>query len=1046
MKPLRLFTCLALLLSPSLQAFAQSTSATLSGLVVDISARAIPDAEIEILNESTGVRYPSRTNFDGLYGLSILPPGQYRVQVSKQGFKTTLKPGIVLNVQSALVLNFTLPVGAASETVTVSAGSTSINTSNAAVGTVIDHQFVDNMPLNGRSLQSLLSLVPGVVQTPIPYGSSSGNSGEFSVNGQRTEANYYTVDGVSGAVGAGSNGSDTAGASGLLPAQTALGTTQTLSSADDLSEFRINTSTYSAEYGRTPGGQVALETRSGTDELHGTLFDYFRNDALDANNWFNDHTSPITDKTEERQNDFGGTVGGPLYLPRLYDGRRHTFFFYSYEGLRLRLPTPATTTEVPDASLRQLAPAGLLPVISAFPVANQGEVPDVPGLAYFTSAYSLPAGLNSNSIRFDHTRGTRYHMFGRYSDTSSQSTGRSTADLAQLSPQDLVTRSATAGLTTTFRTNHVNDLRFNYTWYELNEQDRIDSLGGAAPASLQTFLPGAPRYSQFAGFLFFGTNPAIDMTTQQIGQTQTNLIDSEVADLGRHSLKFGVDYRRLELTEKFNQILGELLYFAESSVENNAADFASSSTSGFVPDEPIFQNFSAFVEDEWKLNARTTLSLGLRWDLNPAPTNGNGRTPPVLGETSDLATAGIAPAGTPEWNTDYHGIAPRLGLATVLRPQDGWETVLRAGAGQFFDTGTTLGAVGFTLLGFGSTVDYFGLSLPFDASFYNLPPASTAAPFNQTAVAYQRDLKLPYALDWNLALEQGLGTSRTFTVGYVASVGRRLVDGFFENPSAINPAFSEGNGLYLIQNGSWSSYHSLQAQFQQHLAHGFQLLASTTWSHSIDNRSTNFISYQPLLKGDSDFDVRENFQAAATYDLPRIERGRAAHLVADGWALDLRGFSRTAAPVDIQGAAYVASNGTEQYARPNLVPGEPFYLYGNRSVIPGGRSINFAAFQAVKGAGGDAPRNFLRGFGANEVDLALRRQFDAGDRVRIQFRAEAFNVLNHPDFGAIYNTLRSGPTLFGRAYNTLNIGLKNQNPLYEQGGPRSLQLALKVVF
>jgi carboxypeptidase family protein len=1045
LKTLRLFTCLAMLLSPSLCALAQSTSATLSGLVVDTSARAIPDAEIEILNEATGVRYPSRTNSDGIYTVTILPPGQYRVQVSRAGFKTILKPGVVLDVQSALVLNFTLPVGAASETVTVSAGSSMIDTSNAAVSTVIDHQFVDNMPLNGRSLQSLLSLVPGVVQTPIPYGSSSGNSGEFSVNGQRTEANYYTVDGVSAAVGAGSNGSDTAGASGLLPAQTALGTTQTLSSADGLSEFRINTSTYSAEYGRTPGGQVALETRSGTDEVHGTLFDYFRNDALDANNWFNDHTAPITAKTEERQNDFGGTFGGPLYLP-FYDGRRRTFFFYSYEGLRLRLPTPATSTEVPDASLRQLAAPGLQPVMASFPIANQGEVPGVPGLAYFTSAYSLPAGLNSSSIRLDHTRSTRYHMFGRYSDTSSSSTGRSTADLAQLSPQDLVTRSTTAGLTTTFHGSHVNDLRFNYTWYELNERDRIDGLGGATPSSLETFLPGAPRYSQFAAFLFFGTNPAIDMTAQQIGQTQINLIDSEVADLGRHSLKFGIDYRRLELTEKFNQILGELLYFAESSVQANAADFGSASTSGFVPDEPIFQNFSAFAEDEWKLNARSTLSFGLRWDLNPPPGNGNGRIPPVLAQVSDLATAGLAPAGTPEWNTDYFGFAPRIGFATSLRTDDGRETVLRAGAGEFFDTGTTLGALGFTLLGFGSTVDYSALSFPFDASFYNLPAASIAAPYNQTAVAYQRDLKLPYVLDWNLALEQGLGASRTFTLGYVASVGRRLVDGYFENPAAINPAFSERDGLYLIENSSWSSYHSLQAQFQQHLAHGLQVLASTTWSHSIDNRSTNFISYEPLLKGDSDFDVRENFQAAATYDLPSLARGRAAGLLANGWSFDLRGFSRTAAPVDIEGAAFVASNGTEQYARPNLVPGQPFYLHGNRSVLPGGRAINFAAFQAVKGAGGDAPRNFLRGFGASEVDLALRRQFQAGDRARIQFRAEAFNVLNHPDFGAIYNTLRSGPTLFGQAYNTLNIGLKNQNPLYEQGGPRSLQLALKVLF
>jgi Carboxypeptidase regulatory-like domain len=1029
-------------LSPS--AFAQSTNATLSGLVVDTSSRAIPDAEIEILNEATGVSYPSRTNTDGIYTVTILPAGQYRVQVSKQGFKTAIKPGIVLDVQSAVVLNFTLPIGATSETVTVSGGSSNIDTSDASVSTVIDHQFVDNMPMNGRSLQTLISLVPGVVQTPIPYGSSSGNSGEFSVNGQRTEANYYTVDGVSGTVGTGSNGSFTAGASGLLPAQTALGTTQSLASVDDLEEFRINTSTYSAEYGRTPGGQIALETRSGTDHLHGTVFDYFRNDALDANNWFNDNTSPITPKTEERQNDFGGTLGGPVDVPHLYDGRRHTFFFYSYEGLRLRIPTPSTTTEVPDASLRELAAPALLPFLDAFPDANQGEVDGAPGLAYFTAAYSLPAGLDSNSVRLDHTAGTRLHMFGRYSDTSSSSIARSSADLAQLSPVSFVTRSTTAGLTTTFRTNLVNDLRFNYTWYVLNEKDTIDSLGGATPSSIGTFLPQAPYYAQFAAFLFFGTNPAIDMTTQQIGQTQINLVDSQGIDIGRHSLKMGVDFRRLQLTEKSNQFLGAPLYFAESSVESNMADFATASTSGLVPDEPIFENFSAFMQDDWKLNPRVTLSLGLRWDLNPPPGNGNGRIPPVLDQISNLATAQLAPEGTPEWNTDYLGFAPRLGIATVLRTNNGWESVLRTGIGEFFDTGTTLGAVGFTQLGFGSIQFYYGLSFPFASSFYDLPAASTATPFNETVMAYQRDLKLPYTLDWNLSFEQGLGTSRSLTLGYVASVGRRLVNGLFENPSS--PAFSQGNGVFLIDNGSWSDYQSLQAQFRQRLAHGIQLLASTTWSHSIDDRSTNFISYQPLLKGDSDFDVRENFQVAATYDFPILKRSRATDVLANGWALDLRAFSRTAPPVDIYGSSYVASNGTEQYARPNLVAGEPFYVYGPHSQIPGGRKINFDAFQDVTGSLGDAPRNFLRAFGADQTDLALRRQFQVADQVKIQFRAEAFNVLNHPDFGSIYNTLNTGAALFGQAYNTLNIALKNQNPLYEQGGPRSLQLALKILF
>ena len=395
---------LLLILWTTTAVIAQSTNATISGLVLDPAGRVIPNADIKILNESTGVLYSGKTNETGIYTVSILPPGQYRLQVSKIGFKSLIKPGIVLNVQSAVALNFTLPLGATSETVTVDAGASLIDTTDAAVSTVVDRQFVENMPLNGRSLQSLISLAPGVVQTPLPYGSSAGDSGEFSVNGQRTEANYYTVDGVSANVGASANGTFGAGASGLLPSQSALGTTQSMVSIDALQEFRIDTSTYSAEYGRTPGGQISLQTRSGTNTLHGTLSNYFRNDALDANNWFNDHTIPVTAKTSERQNDFGGTVGGPVFLPRVYDGRQRTFFFYSYEGLRLTVPTAAITTEVPDSYLRQSTPPALNPIIDAFPVANGSEVSGTTGLAYFTGAYSLPSALNTNSARIRITR------------------------------------------------------------------------------------------------------------------------------------------------------------------------------------------------------------------------------------------------------------------------------------------------------------------------------------------------------------------------------------------------------------------------------------------------------------------------------------------------------------------------------------------------------------------------------------------------------------------------------------------------------------------
>jgi len=406
----------------------------------------------------------------------------------------------------------------------------------------------------------------------------------------------------------------------------------------------------------------------------------------------------------------------------------------------------------------------------------------------------------------------------------------------------------------------------------------------------------------------------------------------------------------------------------------------------------------------------------------------------------------VAPSGTALWNTDYRGIAPRFGLASQLRKTPGRETVLRAGVGSFFDTGNTLGSLGFVYLGFGSKQSYSNLSMPFASSVYVLPAASTAAPYNQAVVGYDRNLRLPYSLQWNVSLEQALGVSRSFTLGYVGSSGKRLLNAQFYNPRSINPAFSVGNGAYIITNSTWSDYNALQAQFNQKLSRGFQLLASMTWSHSSDNRSTSFINYQPLLKADSDFDIRTNFQVAATYNAPKPAGHGVLPEVVGGWAIDLRAFARTAAPVDIYGSSYVAEDGTQQYARPNRVSGVPLYLEGARDVIPGGKRFNFAAFQAVTGTQGNAPRNLLRGFGANELDGAIRREFAIENDLRLQFRVEAFNLLNHPNFGAIYNTMSAGSGQFGMAYNTLNTALKNQSALYQQGGPRSLQLAIKALF
>src|ERR671923_1762289 len=331
------------------QAKTQGTDAAVSGQITDPSGRVVPGVTVVLTNLNTNVPYTTQTNHEGIYRFTAVQRGIYRANVTKDGFASIVKGDIELHVQDQVSINFALKVGSVSETMTIEAGAPMINTTDASVSAVVDQSYIKNMPLNGRSFQDLILLTPGIVtqssQSSLSCCAGLGSTGEFSVNGQRAEANNYTVDGVSANLGA-TNGVfmiTGAGASGSLPGATALGTTQALVSVDDLQEFRVQSSAYSAEYGRNPGGQFAFETKSGSNLWHGSAYDYLRNDFFDANDWFNDYLK--TPEPPLRQNDFGGTLGGPVRIPRLYDGKDKTFFFVSYEGLRLLQPKRLPSTE-----------------------------------------------------------------------------------------------------------------------------------------------------------------------------------------------------------------------------------------------------------------------------------------------------------------------------------------------------------------------------------------------------------------------------------------------------------------------------------------------------------------------------------------------------------------------------------------------------------------------------------------------------------------------------------------------------------------------------
>jgi hypothetical protein len=1042
---------LLLILCRATLALAQSTDATISGLVVDPAGRVIPGAAIEIVNDATGVHYSSDTNVAGIYTVSILPPGQYRIQVSKVGFKTLIKPGILLNVQSALALNFTMPIGAASESVTVDAGASSINTTDASVSTVIDSKFVENIPLNGRSFQDLILLTPGIVTNTPQQTSGLGQYGEFSVNGQRTESNYYTVDGVSANAGV-STGVNGGAPSGSLPASTALGTTQALASVDALQEFRVESSTYSAEYGRNPGGQFAMVTRSGGNDWHGSAFDYFRNDALDANAWFNNHTTPVTPKSAERQNDFGGTFDGPVLIPHFYDGRNKTFFFFSYEGLRLVQPQDVTINAVPDLALRQSAPAPLNEVLNAFPLPTPNTTSLGNGLAEYIAAWSTPSQLNSTSLRLDRAVGKNSLIFFRYSQTPSSTVKRGNSGITSgglgSSPSVLTDNSYephtwTLGVTTGLARQLTNDLRVNLTTNETRSVSSVDNIGGAQPvdlAQLQELAPGL-AYTVLVSVLEGGYSLGIDQERSLGSQRQWNIVDSLGASRGRHNFKMGVDWRKLSPSVDPG-LYAAYYYESESSVAANTVDFGGGiSSATFHPD---YMNFSAFLQDEWHITRRLNLSLGVRWDVNPAPGVTSGLMPYTLVGLNDLSTSTLAPQGTPLWKTSWYDFAPRLGLAYIVHPEPGHELVLRGGGGVFFDTGQQTGSYGFEGPGF-AAYNFFGTFEGVPASFPVAPSLVSPPIVNPPAAPYgvvfanPAHLQQPYTIQWNMGMEQALGKTQSFTLTYVGANGRKLLEEEDINASTYNPDFSS---IYLFKNGLTSSYNALEVKYQRQMSRGLQTLASYTWAHSLDFGSYN--EALPYQHGNSDLDIRNNLSAGMSYDLPVTEHSLISREILQGWGIDGRLTIRSGFPVTLSGNDLIdPRTGSLYFGSLNVVPGTPVYIYGHD--FPGGRSVNAAAFTLPSaGQDGDAPRNFVRGFGAAQMDLAFRRQFPIFEKLHGQFRAESFNIFNHPNFGTINPYY--GNTQFGRATASLAQSLGVLSPLYQMGGSRSLQLALRLTF
>jgi Carboxypeptidase regulatory-like domain/TonB dependent receptor len=1027
---------------------AQSTNASLAGRVTDPTKARIAGARVVAINAGTNLHGETTTNSSGEYYLPSLLPGTYRIEVEKPGFKKLVRPDVILHVQDGLDIDFEMPIGAGSESVTVEGGAPLLNTSDATVSTLVDNRFVENMPLNGRSFSGLIDLTPGVVLV----NNNFFEEGQFSVNGQRPDANYFTVDGVSANLGT-PVASFGQGGTGQLPAANAFGGFSNLVSLDALQEFRIQTSTFAPEFGRTPGAQVSVVTKSGTNTLHGTAFEYLRNDVLDANDWFADNKG--LKKPALRQNDFGGVLGGPIIKDKL-------FFFGSYEGLRVRQPQIANTY-VPTLATRQNAVPAVQPLLNAFPLPTGGACSNCPaGTAAFVAGYSDPASLDSYSGKLDYALSRKVTLFGRYSDAPSSTVqrggGRFRTAYSNLNHTKARTQTVTVGADATITPRAINELRFNYSLSHGQSFLTLDNFAGAVPPPDSVLFPdGQSSSNSFLG-VFGDFNPfGLLYDVGKIAdnrQHQINVTDNFSWSAGSHRMKFGVDYRRLNPEEGSLTYQLEYEFLSLANFENDSvpAAFVASRS----PDvQLVISNWGLFAQDTWSIARNLTLTYGLRWDYNTSPSSPNGTTPFTVNEVSDLSTATIAPVGTSLWHPQKDNFAPRLGLAWQVRPK----LVLRAGAGIFYDLGysdITNVMISFPYIQEKPLI--FGTSFPLDPNVAK-PPAFTTNPPAAVLAVVDPNHVLPTTYEWNAAVEHSITNADVLTVTYLGAGGRKLM----RKDVFIAPGPNFTGEFDLLSNHATSNYDALQAQYRHRLSHGLQTLLSYTWGHSIDDVSSD-ANYQnvPLNKlsserGPSDYDIRNTFSGAVSYDIPGPGSGVLKQVLGN-WSTDSIIYARSSPPLNVVTGlnpfAGSVLNRANSVQRPDVVPGVPFYLFP--SGAPGGKVINPAAFTTPVPAQGDLGRNALRGFGATQWDMTLRRQFRFTERLSLHARADFFNILNHPNFGNPNNFLDSSPgvpnPLFGQSTmmlaNSLGSGGQSGglNPLYQIGGPRSIQLAIKLRF
>jgi TonB dependent receptor len=633
-------------------------------------------------------------------------------------------------------------------------------------------------------------------------------------------------------------------------------------------------------------------------------------------------------------------------------------------------------------------------------------------------------------------------IFLRFGDTPS--VGRSNQLLTETEDQ-ASTHTLTVGAANQLSATRENEFRLGYgSSAGVSNTFTQESFGNPNVGDFNSAL-GIPNLSRTASANAYvhaiGVGDSDCQTNQDANSLrQWNFRDSFSFEEKSHHIKLGVDERHLSIgidPASFS-VLAD--FFDRNSIVNGQPTDTVITKASQA--NAVLNEFSAFAEDSWQVTKRLNFSLGLRWDVDPAP---SGAAYTARGNVNDPLSLQLDPRGTALWRTAWLNFAPRLGAAWIVGGGPGRQLVVRGGAGIFYDTGTQSALDAFTGVGFSTSAHVLNTPIAVSASQRDFS-TTVAAPYTNAKVfAFPVHLEPPYSFQWNMGVEKALGEGQSLTVSYVGSEGRRLPQEQRRDVSTVNPNFGD---VFSFPSSLTSNYQSLQTKYQRTLSHGIEGIASYTWSHNLDYGSTD--PAYPLVRGNSDLDVHQNLEASATWDSSVAkDRFFSRRRLLEGWGASAWLIARTGFPVNLSGNFFFdTETGLPYYSGVDILPNRPLYLYGSQ--YPGGRGFNGGpnatnpAFALPASADqGDAPRNFLRGFNDVQSDLAIRQTYRI-ERTDLQFKVECFNIFNHPYFGYIDPYLSD--LLFGQSTKMLNQSFGSPGALYDQSGPRAIQFSFKLAF